>query len=93
MPTPWQVRDASETPGPMTQELDTQDTDTENSESDTLQLGKSKRNLTPKQWTIMIGAQRIYEDACIFEAPWSRGVDGNNNNNLGGTEHDISIGN
>ena len=54
-------------PGPVTQELDTQDTDTENPESDTLRLRKSKRKLTPKQWTIMMVAPKIYEDACIFE--------------------------
>ena len=35
-----------------------------------MRLGKGKIKLTSKQWPIMMGAQKIFEDICIFENPF-----------------------
>ena len=53
-----------ESQNPGSQNPETQDSDA------VIQVRRSKLMLTPLQWAILVKAQPVYEDSCIFETPF-----------------------
>ena len=70
MSSSWPALHDSETPGQETTYIEIQELDMQNLEMDIMRLGKGKIKVKSKQLAIMMRAQNIFEDTCVYENPF-----------------------